>query len=163
MANIKYDVTRWDVSCESADPTPTKVCSVILGITATDQESGKSAYKDERISVPCQDLEEFEAGAEAFIEGVLGSQGWYLELQTRIANQLTAPVAAPEDRVKPDFASMTIGDGYENLPDEESEEAPSEESSEEETEEAPAVEEEATAEESSDGGEEESSEEAEAE
>ena len=152
MANIKYDVSRWDVSCESADPS--KVCSVILGITATDQESGKSAFKDERISVPCQDLTEFEAGAEAFIEGVLGSQGWYLELQTRIANQLTAPVAAPEDREKPDFASMTIGDGYENLPDEESEEAPAEE----ETEEAPAEsEEEAPAEEES--SEEESSEE----
>lgn len=163
MANIKYDVTRWDVSCESADPT--KVCSVILGITATDQESGKSAYKDERISVPCQDLTEFEAGSEAFIEGVLGSQGWFLELQTRIAQQLTAPVAAPEDREKPDFSSMTIGDGYQNLPDEESEEAPAEESSEEEAEEAPAEsEEEAPAEEeSSDGGEEESSEEAEAE
>ena len=158
MANIKYDVTRWDVSCESADPT--KVCSVILGITATDQESGKSAYKDERISVPCQDLTEFEAGSESFIEGVLGSQGWYLELQTRIAQQLTAPVAAPEDRVKPDFSSMTIGDGYQNLPDEESDEAPAEESSEE----APAEsEEEAPAEESSNGGEEESSEEAEAE
>ena len=117
MANIKYNVTRWDVSCESADPS--KVCSVVLGVTAEDQESGKSAYKDERISVPCQDLSEFEAGAEAFIEGVLGSQGWYLELQTRIANQLTAPVAAPEDRTKPDFSSMTIGDGYQDLPSEE--------------------------------------------
>lgn len=154
MANIKYDVTRWDVSCESADPT--KICSVVLGITATDQESGKSAYKDERISVPCQDLTEFEAGSEAFIEGLLGSQGWYLELQTRIANQLTAPVAAPEDREKPDFASMTIGDGYQNLPDEESEEAPAEE----ETEEAPAEsEEEAPAEEESSEEAEESSEE----
>ena len=117
MANIKYNVTRWDVSCESA--APSKVCSVVLGVTAEDQESGKSAYKDERISVPCQDLSEFEAGAEAFIEGVLGSQGWYLELQTRIANQLTAPVAAPEDRTKPDFSSMTIGDGYQDLPSEE--------------------------------------------
>tara|TARA_R100000406_G_scaffold91509_1_gene79405 strand:- start:393 stop:830 length:438 start_codon:yes stop_codon:yes gene_type:complete len=117
MANIKYNVTRWDVSCESADPS--KVCSVVLGVTAEDQESGKSAYKDERISVPCQDLSQFEAGAEAFIEGVLGSQGWYLELQTRIANQLTAPVAAPEDRTKPDFSSMTIGDGYQDLPNEE--------------------------------------------
>ncbi len=117
MANIKYNVSRWDVSCESADPT--KVCSVVLGVTAEDQESGKSAYKDERISVPCQDLSEFEAGAEAFVEGVLGSQGWYLELQTRIASQMTAPVAAPEDRTKPDFSSMTIGDGYQDLPNEE--------------------------------------------
>lgn len=133
MANISYNVTRWDVSCESSDPT--KICSVVLGITATDSESGKSAYKDERISVPCQDLSEFEAGAEAFIEGILGSQGWYLELQTRIANQMTAPVAAPEDRTKPDFSSMTIGDGYQDLPSEESGE---EESSEEE---APAEEE----------------------
>ena len=144
MANISYNVTRWDVSCESS--APDKICSVVLGITATDSESGKSAYKDERISVPCQDLEEFEAGAEAFIEGVLGSQGWYLELQARIANQMTAPVAAPEDRTKPDFSSMTIGDGYQDLPSEESSE---EESSEEE---APAEEE--SSEESSDGGEE---------
>ena len=135
MANISYNVTRWDVSCESSDPS--KVCSVVLGITAEDSESGKSAYKDERISVPCQDLAEFEAGAEAFIEGVLGSQGWYLELQTRIANQMTAPVAAPEDRVKPDFASMTIGDGYQDLP---SEEESTEGSSEESTEETPAEE-----------------------
>ena len=140
MANISYNVTRWDVSCESSDPS--KVCSVVLGITAEDSESGKSAYKDERISVPCQDLSEFEAGAEAFIEGVLGSQGWYLELQTRIANQMTAPVAAPEDRTKPDFSAMTIGDGYQNLPSEESaEESSEEESSEESSEEAPAEEE----------------------
>ena len=151
MANISYNVTRWDVSCESSDPS--KVCSVVLGITAEDSESGKSAYKDERISVPCQDLAEFEAGAEAFIEGILGSQGWYLELQTRIANQMTAPVAAPEDREKPDFSSMTIGDGYQDLPSEEesAEESSDEESSEETTEEAPAEE---TSEETTDGGEE---------
>lgn len=124
MANISYNVTRWDVSCESS--APDKVCSVVLGITAEDSESGISVYKDERISVPCQPLDEFEAGAEAFIEGVLGSQGWYLELQTRIVNQMTAPVAAPEDRTKPDFSSMTIGDGYQDLPSEEesTEEAP---------------------------------------
>tara|TARA_B100000965_G_C19064210_1_gene529232 strand:+ start:38 stop:484 length:447 start_codon:yes stop_codon:yes gene_type:complete len=148
MANISYNVTRWDVSCESSDPS--KVCSVVLGITAEDSESGKSAYKDERISVPCQDLSEFEAGAEAFIEGVLGSQGWYLELQTRIANQMTAPVAAPEDRDKPDFSAMTIGDGYQDLPSEESSE---EESSEEEASEEESSEE-ASEEEESNGGEE---------
>ena len=150
MANISYNVTRWDVSCEASSG---KVCSVVLGITAEDSESGISAYKDERISVPCQDLSEFEAGAEAFIEGILGSQGWYLELQTRIANQMTAPVAAPEDRTKPDFSSMTIGDGYQDLPSEEesAEESSEEESSEESTEEAPAEEE--ASEETTDGGE----------
>ena len=145
MANISYNVTRWDVSCESSSG---KVCSVVLGITAEDSESGKSEYKDERISVPCQDLAEFEAGAEAFIEGILGSQGWYLELQTRIANQMTAPVAAPEDRVKPDFSSMTIGDRYQDLPSEESAEESSEEESAEE--EAPSEE---TSEETTDGSE----------
>ena len=131
MANIKYDVTRWDVSVTADDPS--KVTSVVLGITATDQESGQSAFKDQRLSVPEQDLTEFESGSEAFIEGVLGSQGWYLELQTQIAQKLTAPVAAPEDRDKPDFSSMTIGNGYEKLPDEEGEEAPAEEEAEEES------------------------------
>lgn len=139
---ISYTVSRWDVSCEAGS---TNVCSVVLGITAT-HDSGASAYKDERISVPCQNLTEFEAGAEAFIEGVLGSQGWYLELQTRIANQMTAPVAAPEDRTKPDFSSMTIGDGYQELPSEtDSEGEPSEETPTEET---------SAEEESSDGSEE---------
>jgi hypothetical protein len=106
------------------------VNSVVLGVTAT-HESGKSAYWDERISVPAQDLAEFEAGSEAWIEGQLGSKGIYLDLQTTIANQLAAPVAAPEDRDKPDFSSMTIGDGYRDLPSEESSEEPAEESSEE--------------------------------
>ena len=109
MANISYTVTRWDVQVLASDSS--KVTSVVLGITAADSETGISAYKDERISVPNQDLTEFEASVETFVEGVLGGQGWYLELQTRIANQMTAPVAAPEDRDKPDFSSMTIGDG----------------------------------------------------
>ena len=121
---INYNVTRWDVSCNHSS---TDVCSVILGITATHKESGVSAYKAERISVPCTDLTEFEAGAEAFVEGVLGSRGWYLELQTRIADQMTAPEPAPP-REMPDFASMTIGDGYTELPSE----APAEEAAEEE-------------------------------
>ena len=142
---ISYTVSRWDVSCEAGT---TNVCSVVLGITAT-HDSGASAYRDERISVPCQNLTEFEAGAEAFIEGVLGSQGWYLELQTRIANQMTAPVAAPEDRTKPDFSSMTIGDGYQELPsEEESSEAPVEDSSEESSEENSAEESEESSEDS---------------
>jgi len=123
---ISYNVTRWDVSCEH---NSTDVCSVILGITAT-HDSGLSAYKDERISVPCTNLTEFEAGAEAFIEGVLGSRGWYLELQTRIADQMKAPEPAPS-REMPDFASMTIGDGYTELPSEK-EEAPVEEEATEE-------------------------------
>ena len=136
MANINYTVTRWDVQVLASDAS--KVTSVVLGITAEDSESGISAYKDERISVPNQNLTEFEASSESFIEGILGSQGWYLELQTRIANQMTAPVAAPEDRTKPDFSSMTIGDGYQDLPSEESAEESSEEES---SEEAPAEEE----------------------
>ena len=119
MANIAYSVTRWDVSCchHSHPNQAGYVESVILGITATDSESGKSAYKDERISVPHQPLAEFEANAESFVEGVLGSQGWYLELQTRIAAQLSAPEPAPSGRVQPDFSKMNIGDGYHDLPD----------------------------------------------
>jgi hypothetical protein len=142
---INYNVTRWDVSCEH---NSTDVCSVILGITAT-HNSGISVYKDERISVPCQNLTEFEAGAEAFVEGVLGSRGWYLELQTRIADQMKAPEPAPSDREKPDFASMTIGDGYTELPSE----APAEEAAEEEAAEEEAAEEEAVEEEAEGSGE----------
>jgi len=107
-----------------------------MGITATDSESGKSAYKDERISVsPCVELGQFEANAEQWIENQIGSGGWYLELQTRIAAQLGAPEPAPSDRTKPDFASMNIGDGYQDFPEEEKdedEEKPAEDAKEEE-------------------------------
>ena len=127
MANIAYSVTRWDVSvCHHTHPNHAGYAeSVILGITATDQESGKSAYKDERISIsPCVELAQFEASSEQWIENQIGSGGWYLELQTRIAAQLvSAPEPAPS-REMPNFAAMNIGDGYSELP---SEEAPAEE------------------------------------
>ena len=129
MANIKYEVTRWDVSCcHHSHPTEAGYAeSVILGITATDSESGKSAYKDERISIsPCVELGQFEKESEQWIENQIGSGGWYLELQTRIASQLKAPEPAPP-REMPDFASMKIGDGYQDLPSEEKEEEKAEE------------------------------------
>ena len=132
MANIGYEVTRWDVSCcHHSHPTQSGYAeSVILGITATDSESGKSAYKDERISIsPCVELAQFENEAEQWIENQIGSGGWYLELQTRIAAQLSAPEPAPSDRVQPDFSKMTIGDGYSDLPSEE-DEAPAEDEAE---------------------------------
>jgi hypothetical protein len=76
-------------------------------------------------------LAQFEKDAESFIELTLGTGGWYLDLQTRIAAQLTAPVEAPA-RELPDFAAMNIGDGYQSLPGED-EGTAEEESSEEET------------------------------
>ena len=116
-----------------------KVCRTILGITATDSVSGKSAYKDESLTVsPCVALDEFNDNAEQWIENAIGSGGWYLELQTRIASQLTAPVPAPAHE-HPDFESMTIGDGYSDLPSEEVEEEAEEEA--EVVEETPAEEE----------------------
>ena len=131
MANIRYEVTRWDISCcHHSHPTQAGYAeSCILGITATDSESGKSAYKDERISIsPCVELGQFENDAEQWIENQIGSGGWYLELQTRIAAQLVAPEPAPS-REMPDFSKMTIGDGYSDLPSEE-EEAPAEDEAE---------------------------------
>ena len=138
MANIAYAVTRWDVSCcHHTHPNQAGYAeSVILGITATDSESGKSAYKDERISVnPCVELGQFEANAEQWIENQIGSGGWYLELQTRIAAQLVAPEPAPNNRERPDFSKMVIGDGYQDFPEEEKEEdeeKPAEDAKEEE-------------------------------
>ena len=150
MANIKYEVTRWDVSCchHSHQTQAGFAESVILGITATDSVSGKSAYKDERISIsPCVELGQFETGSEQWIENQIGSGGWYLELQTRIASQLSAPEPAPS-REMPNFGAMTIGDGYQELPSEEAaeEEAPAEEVAEAEVVEEVAAEEEVVAE-----------------
>ena len=70
MANIAYSVTRGDINCcHHSHPTEAGYAeSVILGITATDSESGKSAYKDARISIsPCVELAQFEKDAEQWI------------------------------------------------------------------------------------------------
>ena len=116
MANITYKVTRWDLSVHQGGDEAGKVCRAILGITATDSESGKSAYKDESMTVhPCIALDQFNAESEQWIENQIGAGGWYLELQTRIASQFTAPVPAPQHQ-GPDFEKMTIGDGYSQLP-----------------------------------------------
>ena len=115
MANITYKVTRWDLSVHQGGDEAGKVCRAILGITATDSESGKSAYKDEAMSVhPCVALDQFNTESEQWIENQIGAGGWYLELQTRIASQFTAPVPAPQHQ-GPDFEKMTIGDGYSEL------------------------------------------------
>jgi hypothetical protein len=115
---VSYSVTRWDLSVHQGGDDEGKVCRVILGITATDSVSGKSAYKDESLTVsPCVALDEFNTNAEQWIENTIGGGGWYLELQTRIASQLTAPVPAPAHE-HPDFSKMTIGDGYSELPTE---------------------------------------------
>ena len=148
---VSYSVTRWDLSVHQGGDDEGKVCRVILGITATDSVSGKSAYKDESMTVhPCVALDEFNTNAEQWIENTIGGGGWYLELQTRIASQLTAPVPAPAHE-HPDFSKMTIGDGYSELPGEE-EEAPAEEEEPEVVEEAEVVEEEAPAEEEAEEG-----------
>ena len=116
MANITYKVTRWDLSVHQGGDDVGKVCRAILGITATDSESGLSAYKDESMTVfPCVALDQFNTESEQWIENQIGSGGWYLELQTRIASQMTAPVPAPQHQ-GPDFEKMTIGDGYSELP-----------------------------------------------
>ena len=126
---VSYSVTRWDLSVHQGGDDEGKVCRVILGITATDSVSGKSAYKDESLSVsPCVALDEFNTNAEQWIENTIGGGGWYLELQTRIASQLTAPVPAPAHE-HPNFAAMTIGDGHSELPSDE-EEAPAEDEAE---------------------------------
>ena len=81
------------------------------------------------------ELGQFEANAEQWIENQIGSGGWYLELQTRIAAQLVAPEPAPQDRTKPDFSKMVIGDGYQDFPEEEKDEdedKPAEDAKEEE-------------------------------
>ncbi len=119
MANITYKVTRWDLSVHQGGDEEGKVCRAILGITATDSVSGKSAYKDESLTVfPCVALDEFNKNSEQWIENAIGSVGWYLELQTRVASQLTAPVPAPQHQ-RPDFESMAIGDGYQDFTEEE--------------------------------------------
>ena len=148
---ITYKVKRWDISVHPPNSLePGHVCQVILGINATDSESGLSAYMDEAIRVhPCMSQESFAENSEQWIENYIGSNGWYLALQTKIAKQMVSPVSAPSGSPRPDFEKMTIGDGWSEFSDsvvpkkkEEEEDKPAEEAKEDAKEEdAPPAEE----------------------
>ena len=123
-----------------------KVCSVVIGLTATDETEKHSAYVDgvhhcDEDNKPT--LDELKSGASALVSQFAANQGFIAQLDSQIEASKKRDVP-PEDFEAPEITIDTSVAAEEGSPAN------------------PAVEE-APAEESSNGGEEESSEEAEAE
>ena len=123
-----------------------KVCSVVIGLTATDETEKHSAYVDgvhhyDEDNKPT--LDEVKSGASALVSQFAANHGFIAQLDSQIEDSKKRDVP-PENFEAPEITIDTSVEAEEGSPAN------------------PAVEE-APAEESSDGGEEESSEEAEAE
>ena len=123
-----------------------KVCSVVIGLTATDETEKHSAYVDgvhhyDEDNKPT--LDEVKSGASALVSQFAANQGFIAQLDSQVEASKKRDVP-PEDFEAPEITIDTSVAAEEGSP-------------------ANPAAEEAPAEESSDGGEEESSEEAEAE
>ena len=143
MANT-YKCVRFEPMCSCDDNS--KVCSVVIGLTATDETEKHSAYVDgvhhyDEDNKPT--LDEVKSGASALLSQFAANQGFIAQLDSQVEASKKRDVP-PEDFEAPEITIDTSVAAEEGSP-------------------ANPAAEEAPAEESSDGGEEESSEEAEAE
>ena len=111
---IEYKVTRWEpqLNC-SSHPSCEDVHSVVFGLTATNTETGSTAYVDERVILdPCMPADQLNLQAEQLSETWAGARGFYLTLQRMLFQKDMAPRPMPDSYESPDFESMNIGDGY---------------------------------------------------
>lgn len=111
---IEYKVTRWEpqLNCSSHSSCE-DVHSVVFGLTATNTETGSTAYVDERVILdPCMPADQLNQQAEQLSETWAGARGFYLTLQRMLFQKDMAPRPMPDSYESPDFENMNIGDGY---------------------------------------------------
>ena len=132
MANT-YQCVRFEPMCSCDDNS--KVCSVVIGLTATDETEKHSAYVDgvhhyDEDNKPT--LDEVKSGASALVSQFAANQGFIAQLDSQIEASKKRDVP-PEDFEAPEITidtSVAAEEGSPANPAEE--EAPAEESSEEE-------------------------------
>ena len=132
MANT-YKCVRFEPMCSCDDNS--KVCSVVIGLTATDETEKHSAYVDgvhhyDEDNKPT--LDEVKSGASALVSQFAANQGFIAQLDSQIEASKKRDVP-PEDFEAPEITidtSVAAEEGSPANPAEE--EAPAEESSEEE-------------------------------
>jgi len=139
MANT-YKCVRFEPMCSCDDNE--KVCSVVIGLTATDETEKHSAYVDgvhhyDEDNKPT--LDELKSGASALVSQFAANQGFIAQLDSQIEASKKRDVP-PEDFEAPEITIDTSVAAEEGSPanpaaEEESEEEESseEESSEEES------------------------------
>ena len=132
MANT-YKCVRFEPMCSCDDNS--KVCSVVIGLTATDETEKHSAYVDgvhhyDEDNKPT--LDEVKSGASALVSQFAANQGFIAQLDSQVEASKKRDVP-PEDFEAPEITidtSVAAEEGSPANPAEE--EAPAEESSEEE-------------------------------
>ena len=137
MANT-YKCVRFEPMCSCEDNS--KVCSVVIGLTGTDETGKHSGYKDgvhhyDEDNRPT--LDEVKSGASALVSQFAANQGFIAQLDSQIEASKLRDVP-PEDFEAPEITidtSVAAEEGSPANPATE-EEAPAEESSEEEAEES---------------------------
>lgn len=145
MANT-YKCVRFEPMCSCDDNS--KVCSVVIGLTATDETEKHSAYVDgvhnyDEDNRPT--LDELKSGASALVSQFAANQGFIAQLDSQIEASKKRDVP-PENFEAPEITIDTSVEAEEESPANPAvEEAPAEETA---------------TEEATDGGEEESTEEA---
>ena len=139
MANT-YKCVRFEPMCSCDDNS--KVCSVVIGLTATDETEKHSAYVDgvhhyDEDNKPS--IDEVKSGASALVSQFAANQGFIAQLDSQIEASKKRDVP-PEDFEAPEITidtSVAAEEGSPANPAEESseeEESEEEESSEEESE-----------------------------
>jgi hypothetical protein len=142
MANT-YKCVRFEPMCSCDDNS--KVCSVVIGLTATDETEKHSAYVDgvhhyDEDNKPS--IDEVKSGASALVSQFAANQGFIAQLDSQIEASKKRDVP-PEDFEAPEITIDTSVEAEEGSPANpaaeeeataEEEESEEEESSEEESE-----------------------------
>ena len=137
MANT-YKCVRFEPMCSCDDNE--KVCSIVIGLTGTDETGKHSAYVDgvhhyDEDNKPT--LDEVKSGASALVSQFAANQGFIAQLDSQIEASKKRDVP-PENFEAPEITIDTSVAAEEGSPanpatEESSEEAEEEESSEEES------------------------------
>ena len=137
MANT-YKCVRFEPMCSCEDNS--KVCSVVIGLTATDETEKHSAYVDgvhnyDEDNRPT--LDEVKAGASALVSQFAANHGFIAQLDSQIEDSKKRDVP-PEDFEAPEITVDTSVEAEEGSPANPAveEEATAEETAEETTEES---------------------------
>lgn len=115
--SIEYKVVRFEpqLNCAS-DPNCDDVANVVVGMTATDTETGTSAYIDESFKLdPCMCPDDLNAQAEELVKGWADARNWYDNLKRQIYQRGLAPRPMPDDYVGPDWSQITIGQEHSEM------------------------------------------------
>ena len=115
--SIEYKIVRFEPQRNCAShQDPEHVKCVVVGMTATNTDTGSSAYIDECFHLePCLTADELNAQAEQKVKEWADARNWYDNLKRQIYQRDLAPRSMPDDYVGPDWSQITIGQEHSEM------------------------------------------------